>query len=479
MPSENSLDRRDFFSSLSTGLHGVALYGLLANDLLGKDSGTGPNFSDLRPRSSHFPPRAKAVIQLFMNGGPSQIDLLDPKPELTKRDGQKPPAQIAGDVATPDAAGGLMKSPWKFAPRGECGMEISAALPHLAQHADDICLIRSMHATKFIHGDALFLIHSGAPVPGRPSLGAWSVYGLGSENQDLPAYVVLDDPNGLPVNGAQSWHNGWLPPLFQGTRVRAQGTPILHLNPSMDLPDEIRSAERSLLTALDQRHREQRPFRPNLDARIANYEMAARMQLTATEAFDLNQETAATQESYGINGPRETASYGRRCLIARRLIERGVRYIQVYIERHVWDTHSNLVKGIEYCAAKTDQPVAALLADLKERGLLDETLVIWNGEFGRLPISQGKGEAAGRDHGPSGFSLWMAGGGVKSGYVHGATDELGHRAVENRVSVYDFHATVLHLLGLNHHDLVFTQPSGRRDRITDEHPVRIVNEILA
>jgi hypothetical protein len=414
-----------------------------------------------------------------MNGGPSQMDLLDPKPELTKRDGETPPARIAGDIATPDAAGNLFKSPFQFAPRGECGMEISDALPHLHKHADDICLIRSMHANKFIHGDALFLIHSGAPVPGRPSIGAWTVYGLGSENQNLPAYVVLDDPNGLPVNGAQSWHNGWLPPVFQGTRVRAQGTPILHLNPPEHLPEEIRHAERNLLTALDRRHREQRPYRPNLDARIANYEMAARMQLAANEAFDLSQETDRTQEMYGLNASRETASYGRRCLIARRLVERGVRYIQLYIERHIWDNHSDLKKGLLSCAEKTDQPVSALLTDLKERGLLDETLVIWNGEFGRLPIAQGTGEKAGRDHGPSGFSLWMAGGGVKAGHVHGATDELGHRAVEDPVSVHDFHATVLHLLGLDHHDLVYTQPSGRRDRITDEHPVRIVQGIFA
>ncbi len=479
MFSNHHLDRRDFFANLATGLHGIALGGLLARDLCADTPTYTPNHTDLRPRRPHFQPRAKAVIQLFMNGGPSQMDLLDPKPELTKRDGERPPARIAGDIATPDAAGNLFKSPFKFAPRGECGMEISDALPYLHQHADDICLIRSMHANKFIHGDALFLIHGGAPVPGRPSLGAWTVYGLGCETENLPAYVVLDDPLGLPVNGAQSWHNGWLPPVFQGTRVRAQGTPILHLDPPEHLPEDVRRAERRLLAALDEKHRAKRPLRPNLDARIANYEMAARMQLAASKAFDLDQETAETHQMYGLDGPRETASYGRRCLIARRLVERGVRYIQLYIERHIWDHHGNLKNGLEACAKKTDQPVAALLSDLKQRGLLDETLVIWNGEFGRLPVAQGKGSQAGRDHGPSGFSLWMAGGGVKAGYVHGATDELGHRAVQDPVSVHDFHATVLHLLGLDYHSLVYTQPSGRRDRLTDEHRVRIVKEIFA
>jgi Protein of unknown function (DUF1501) len=353
-------------------------------------------------------------------------------------------------------------------------------LPHLGECADDITLIRSMFCEHFNHEPSLYLMHTGRTLPGRPSLGAWVVYGLGSENQNLPAYVVLDDPKKLPVNGIQNWQAGYLPPIYQGTRFRSEGQPLLNLKPPEDLPSPLVEAERALLHRLDEAHRTRHPGYPDLDARISSYELAARMQLTATDALDLSKESDETKEMYGLN-QESTASYGKRCLMARRLVERGVRFVQIFIEYQIWDAHSDLEQSLRYSCGKTDKPIAALITDLKRRGLLDSTLLVWGGEFGRMPISQlrqGAGGSAGRDHGPAGFSIWMAGGGVKLGYVHGATDELGHKAAENRVSVHDFHATLLHLLGLNYRDLVFER-QGLQERITDQIPARVVTEILA
>ena len=293
-------------------------------------------------------------------------------------------------------------------------------------------------------------------------------------NEDLPAYVVLDDPSGLPVDGIRNWSSGWLPPQFQGTRFRATGTPVWNLNPAREIPVPLQQARRELLVQLDQFHRAGRPGEAELDARIASYELAARMQVSAMAALDLSRETKATQDAYGIGG-NPTDSYGRRCLLARRLVERGVRYVQLFINGQVWDNHSGLEKGLRGACARTDQPVAALLGDLKQRGLLDETLVIWGGEFGRLPISQSKN---GRDHGRQGFTSWRAGGGVKAGYIHGATDEFGYAAVEDRVSVPDLHATILYLLGLHHEELTFPR-NGLNERLTGVYEPRVVEEILA
>jgi hypothetical protein len=398
---------------------------------------------------------------------------------LTKFAGSAPSRDIVNQIEFADQVGSVLPSPFRFSKHGKCGMEISEVLPHLARCVDDITLIRSMYGEHFNHEPSLYLMHTGRTLPGRPSLGSWVVYGLGSENQNLPAYVVLDDPKKLPVNGIQNWQAGYLPPVYQGTRFRSEGPPLLNLRPPEELPGPLVEAQRDLLRRLDEAHRARHTGYADLDARISSYELAARMQITATDALDLSKESEKTREMYGLND-ESTASYGRRCLIARRLVERGVRYVQIFIEFQIWDAHSGLEQSLRYSAGKTDKPSAALLKDLKDRGLLDSTLVIWGGEFGRMPISQmrqGEG-SAGRDHGPAGFSIWMAGGGVKGGLVHGATDDLGHKAVEQRVSVHDFHATMLHLLGLNYRDLVFER-QGLKERITDQTPARVVTEILA
>jgi hypothetical protein len=466
------LRRRDFFSRISDGLMGTALATLFAEDLLGESA-----IYDLTAKKPHHAPKAKSVIQLFMNGGPSQVDLFDYKAALEKHAGQPPSRDLAAEVRAVRETGGLMPSPYKFAKHGKSGIELSSLLPHLAKVVDEITVIRSMFTTHLAHEAALFLMHGGRILPTRPSLGAWIVYGLGSQNQNLPAYVVLDDPKGPPVNFIQNWQAGWLPAVYQGTRVRSEGSPLLNLHAKQEYPPGIIDLSRSLLHGMDSEHRARHPGNAELEARIANYELAARMQMEATDALDLSKESDATKEAYGLND-EATASYGKRCLMARRLVERGVRLVQIYIEGQIWDNHNRIRQGLEYACGKTDRPAAALVRDLKERGLLDSTLVIWGGEFGRLPIAQDPGPNAGRDHGPSGFSIWMAGGGVKGGTTYGATDEIGYRAAENRVSVHDFHATVLHLLGINHRNLVFER-QGRSERITDEFPARVVGDILA
>jgi uncharacterized protein (DUF1501 family) len=310
-------------------------------------------------------------------------------------------------------------------------------------------------------------------------MGSWVVYGLGSENQSLPAYVVLDDPLGLPVNGAQNWQAGFLPPVYQGTRVRTNGSPILNLRPEREESSEMAAVARGLLGRLDQIHKRSHPRQLQLDARIASYELAARLQVEASDALDVSKESEATRQMYGI-GEDATDSYGRRCLMARRLVERGVRFVQLYINGQIWDNHNNLDSGMRSASERTDKPVAALLSDLKQRGLMASTLVIWGGEFGRMPIAQLEGglKNAGRDHNPRGFTLWMAGGGVKPGVVYGATDELGYEAVENKVSVADWHATILHQLGLDYERLVFDD-NGLKEKLTSQFEAGVVKAILA
>ena len=374
-----------------------------------------------------------------------------------------------------------MRSPFKFARHGQCGMWVSDALPHLTRHVDDIALIRSLHTTNITHEPAVYLIQTGRMISGHPTLGSWVVYGLGSECQNLPAYIVLDDPLGLPVNGVENWQAGFLPPHYQGTRFRSTGSPVLNLRPEADDPPRIVQMQRDLLNRLDHLHKRQRPGQPNLDARIASYELAARMQVSATDALDLSQESPQTLEMYGI-GREPTDSYGRRCLFARRLVERGVRFVQLYINAQIWDNHTALAKDMKAACDRTDLPIAGLLQDLKQRGLLQETLVIWGGEFGRLPIAQlppDKDEKkAGRDHNKNAFCCWLAGVGVRGGTTYGATDELGLAAVENRVSVPDWHATLLHLLGLRHDEL-FVDEHGLKEKLTGVNEARIVKEILA
>ncbi len=476
--------RRDFFSRLSDGLHGASLAMLLGNDifsmnpLLAASDRSRSLVDNLRPRPSHFEPRATSVIQLFMNGGPSQVDLFDPKPALHRLAGSAAPRDILNQIEFSDEVGGLLPSPFKFSPQGRSGIELSELLPHLSEVVDDITVIRSMYGEHFNHEPALYLMHSGRTLPNRPSLGSWVVYGLGSESQNLPGYVVLDDPKGLPINGIQNWQSAWIPPVFQGTRFRSEGPAVLNLEPAQELPGSLVKAERALLLRLDQAHQQVRSGQAELSARIASYELAARMQLAASDALDLSQENEATREMYGLN-EELTESYGKRCLMARRLVERGVRFVQIFIEGQIWDAHFGLKKSLQYSCGKTDRPGAALIKDLKQRGLLERTLVIWGGEFGRMPLSQIRHDdgSTGRDHGPAGFSIWMAGGGVKGGFVHGATDDIGHKAVEKRVSVQDFHATLLHLLGLDFRDLIYPR-HGLDERLTDQYPAEVVSEII-
>lgn len=482
----SAISRRGFFEHMSSGLHGAALAYLVGQGLPGSSrllaaEGGGEPSVDLAPRAPHFTPKAKSVIHLFMNGGPSQMDLFDPKPMLEKHHGEAYSDKIAGEVEFIKDAGALMRSPFRFAQHGGCGAMVSEVMPHLAGMVDDLAFIRSMFTTNLTHEPALYLIQSGKMGPGRPSLGSWVVYGLGSENQNLPAYVVLDDPLGLPINGAENWQAGFLPPMFQGTRFRSTGSPILNLKSAVEQPAPVLAMERGLLGRLDQIHKRNRPGQPSLGARIACYELAARMQLAATDALDLSQESPKIQEMYGI-GRQPTDSYGRRCLIARRLVERGVRFVQLFINAQIWDNHASLSTSLKEACDRTDLPIAGLLRDLKQRGLLDSTLVVWGGEFGRLPIAQLPADKnvdrAGRDHNKNAFCTWMAGGGIKGGTTHGATDELGFASVENRVSVADWHATILHQLGL-HHEELFIDENGLKEKLTGVNGARVVKEILA
>jgi hypothetical protein len=473
--------RRDLFRSVPGGIYGAALASLLGRDFATSAETPAHPPNDLKPRKPHFPAKAKAVIHLFMNGGPSQMDLFDPKPMLDKHHGEAYADKLAGEIEFVQSAGAIMRSPFKFAQHGKCGAWVSDAMPHLAGVVDDLAFIRSMYTTNLTHEPALYIIHTGKMTPGRPSIGAWVTYGLGSENQNLPAYVVLDDPRGLPINGVENWQAGFLPPVFQGTRFRSTGSPVLNLKPEGNRPESVAKTERELLGKLDELHRREHPGQPTLDARIATYELAARMQLAATDALDLSQEPLRIQEMYGV-GREPTDSYGRRCLIARRLVERGVRFVQLYINSHIWDTHNNIATELKSACDRTDRPIAALLRDLKQRGLLDSTLIVWGGEFGRLPIAQLPGDKderrAGRDHNKNAFCTWMAGGGVKAGTTYGATDELGFAAVENRVSVRDWHATILHLLGLNHDEL-FIELNGLKEKLTGVEEAHVVKGIVA
>ena len=478
-------DRRSFFSNVATGLGGTALLSLcnsgaqtslaLASD---SDVSSSPN---LRPRPTHFPPKARSVIQLFMNGGPSQMDLFDPKPMLDKHHGEKYFNKIAGEVESPHSAGALMRSPYRFEQRGESGMWISDVMPQLAKQADNIAMIRSMYTTNLTHEPAVYFVHTGKTGPGRPSIGSWVVYGLGSESQNLPAYVVLDDPLGLPVNGTENWQAGFLSPMFQGTRLRPTGAPVLNLQAEFDRPNKAAELQRELIAKLDRTHMERHSNQPLLAARTASYELAARMQMSASDATDISQETQMTQDLYGI-GKEPTDSYGRRCLIARRLVERGVRFVQLYINQHIWDNHTDLATGLKSCCDRTDQPFAALLQDLKRLGLFESTLVVWGGEFGRLPIAQLPGDKdvshAGRDHNKNAFTCLFGGAGIKAGTVYGATDELGLLATQDRVSVHDWHATILHLLGIDHERL-FVMESGLREKLTGVEEAHVVKGILA
>jgi len=474
--------RRAVLSRTAAGVGLFALADLLARDgLLAADGppkpGENPHPS-LAPKAPHFAPKAKAMISLFMHGGPSHVDLFDPKPELSRLSG----TDYAGNVGysfVNRASKTLFGSPWRFAPRGKCGTQVSELLPHTAGVVDDICVIRSMHTGFNGHEVSIRYFHGGiAGVTGRPTLGSWMVYGLGSEARNLPAYMVLSDPGGAPVDAANNWDCGFLPPLYQGTILRPQEPRILNLNPPPDAAGAVQRQNLDLLAALNRRHLAARPGEADLEARIASYELAAAMQTAASEALDVSREPERVKALYGIDRP-ETREYGTRCLIARRLVERGVRFVQLFLGGQPWDNHNTIRTGLPAICKRTDQPAAALVTDLKQRGLLDTTLVHWGGEIGRLPVCEGElNAAAGRDHNGQGFTCWLAGGGVKAGMTYGATDEVGHKAAENVVTPNDFQATVLHLLGIDHERLVYHH-GGRAQRLTDGRPARVVRDILA
>ncbi len=475
--------RRHFLAQSSMGIGAIALSWLLQHDeALGRPAKPDfePKSFDLTPKSAHQKGQAKAMISLWMQGGPSHIDLFDPKPEMAKYDGQPFPGKLKFDNAA-QASTKVFHSPWRFAPQGECGTELSELLPYLASVVDDICLIRSMHTGVNNHGQSIRALQTGRILEGRPTIGSWLTYGLGCEADNLPAFVALIDPGQLPVLGVENWQNGFLPSIYQGTVVRPQEPRILDLIPAAHLQGKPQQRSLEFLNELNRRHLGRHPGHLDLEARIASYELAAQMQIAATEALDLSQESKATQKMYGMQSEHaETREFGSRCLLARRLIERGVRFVQVYTENQRWDNHNRIVTSLPNACRKVDQPSAALVADLKQRGLLESTVVHWGGEMGRLPVIQndaGK-DKIGRDHNTYGFSMWVAGGGFKGGCVHGATDEWGHKAIENIVHHYDYQATLMHLFGLDHSQLIYKW-ANREQTITDNQPARVVEEILA
>ena len=474
--------RRHFLSESLLGTGTLALTWLLhrerawGNPSLAK---TETRAFDTLPKQPHHPPRAQAMISLWMQGGPSHHDLFDPKPEMDRYDGQPFPGEIKYDNAA-QASSKVFASPWRFAPRGESGMELSELLPYTSAVADEICLIRSMRTGVNNHGQSIRALQSGRILDGRPTLGSWLTYGLGCEADDLPAFVAMIDPGQLPVLGVENWQNGFLPSTYQGTVVRPQEPRILDLTPPPHLHGAPQARALELLEELNRRHLERHPGNLDLDARIATYELAARMQVAATDALDLTQETKATQALYGMHSENApTRDYGARCLIARRLIERGVRFVQVYTQNQLWDNHNRIVTALPSACQKVDQPSAALVTDLKARGLLDSTVVHWGGEMGRLPVIQNDAgpEKIGRDHNTYGFSMWLAGGGFRPGCVYGQTDDWGHHAIENVVNHFDYHATLLHLFGLDHEQVAY-EWAKRSQTLTDGQPGKIVKGIL-
>ena len=465
-PAHFAIQRRAFLARAAGGLGSLALAQLLGP---GRISASNPALP------AQHRPRARAVISLFQHGGPSQMDLFDYKPALNKWSGKPYPGGEL-EVHFDKQAGNVLGAPYEFSPRGQCGMHLSELLPHTGRIADDITLVRSMTTGSVDHESALRIMHTGRFLAGLPSMGSWLLYGLGSENENLPAYVVLSDPGGLPVDGERNWSSGFLPALYQGTAFQPGPSPVFHLKTPSHLSATARSNQLDLLSRLNRDHASRFPDNTELAARIANLETAARMQGAVPEAVDLSSESAATRKLYGLDNP-VTAEYGRRCLLARRLVERGVRYVQLFLSGQPWDTHDKNAERLKGLCAATDQPSAALVQDLKARGLLDSTVVLWTGEFGRLPISQG---TDGRDHNRHAFSLWVAGGGFKAGHVHGATDDFGYKAVQDVVSVHDFHATLLHTLGIDHNALRFPH-EGREASLTDPEVTgaRIVPQLLS
>lgn len=463
------ITRRQMLQRCANGFGAVAL-----SVLLNERQATAAQPSPFAPKATHFRPKAKQVVFLYMDGGPSQVDTFDPKPELNRLHGKPFPAKI--EPTQFDNIGTTYASPWKFRQYGESGIPVSDLFPCTAAHVDSMAVIRSMTSEFSEHTNANYFLHTGSGFQGRPSMGAWFAYGLGSECQDLPAFVVL---NGglIPPGGLDNFNNGFLPATYQASIFQAGSTPLANIQ-RLEPDERLQQNKLALMRALDSKLLERRAEDDAIEAAIANYELAFRMQAAVPELVNLQQESAATIRMYGLESPNKgTAIFGRQCLIARRLLERGVRFIELtcpHVGHDRWDQHSGLKKGHQDNALAVDQPIAALLADLKQRGLLEETLVVWAGEFGRTPFAQG---SDGRDHNPFGFSIWLAGGGVKGGMVYGATDEFGYKVVENRVEIHDLHATMLYLLGIDHTRLTF-RFGGRDMRLTDVKG-RVIEEIIA
>jgi hypothetical protein len=471
-----ALNRRQFFGRTATGIGTLALGSLLNPGLLSAASAPDP----MAVKAPHFAPKAKNIIYLFMSGAPTHLDLFDPKPKLVEYDGQTIPAEFTEGqrFAFVGKNPKLLASPYKFGPCGRTGMEISELLPHIGGVADDITLIRSMHTEAFNHDPAVTFINTGSQLPGRPTMGAWLTYGLGSENRDLPGFVVLLSGDGQPL-GTHYWGSGFLPSTFQGVEFRSSGDPVLFVSNPDWIDPETRKSTIDAIVDLNEAQLDD-VGDPEISSRIASYEMAYRMQTSVPELMDISTEPQEVHELYGTTPGQ--ASFANNALLARRLVERGVRFVQLF--HRGWDHHgigrsTSIIHHLPEVCQQVDRASAALVQDLKQRGLLEETLIVWGGEFGRTPMNEGRGGSTwlGRDHHPRAFSLWMAGGGVKAGYCHGKTDELGYNAIEDRVHIHDFQATVLHLMGLDHTRLTY-RFQGRDFRLTDVHG-EVVEKVLA
>jgi hypothetical protein len=471
-PFCSPLSRRQALLQSGLGIGGLALAGLLHD--LGLTQANAASLSPLSPRLPHFSPKAKRIIHLFMNGGPSQVDTFDPKPKLNELHG-KPLPMKKGAGNDKRLSGAALGSKFKFNRHGQSGLEISELFPHVAAHADDLCVVRSMFTNVPNHETALMLMNTGSPTLPRPSVGSWTLYGLGTENQSLPGFIVMC-AGGLPVSQSANWRSAFLPGIYQGTHIDTKEQQpdrlIANLRNEAVLPSQ-QQEQLAYIQRLNDLHRTQHPGHQQLEARIQSLELAFRMQTEATDAFDLSKEPASVRALYG------DTLQGRQMLMARRLAERGVRYVQVWHGNgQPWDNHENIESSHQRLAAECDKPIAALLQDLKNRGMLEDTLVLWGGEFGRTPTAQMPlTPKVGRDHHHDGFSIWMAGGGIKGGHVHGATDELGLSVAEGKVHIHDLHATLLHLLGFNHETLTYRY-AGRDFRLTDVEG-EVVKELLA
>jgi hypothetical protein len=475
MNNSIQLTRRQMLKQAGMGIGSLGLASLLQQE--GLAAGSNP----MAARRPHFKTKAKAVIWLFINGGPSHVDTWDYKPELARRDGQ---ALEGFDKFTgffSNAVGGLMKSPFEFKQHGQCGKHVSSIFPHLSRHVDKMAFIHSCHTESNNHSPALFMMNSGLPRMGHPCVGSWMTYGLGSESDSLPAFVAMSDPKGrgLPKGHAANWGAGFLPSVYQGTHFRPTGEPIDNLNRPKEMNAEQQRRQLDLLKSLNQKHFADNPLEEELAARIESFELAYRMQSAAPEALAVDKESPATRALYGMDDAK-CKHFAAQCLTARRMVERGVRFIQIYSggmeNQRSWDGHSDIAGNHTQFAGETDKPIAGLLADLAQRGLLDETLVVWGGEFGRLPLAQKSGKP-GRDHNPHAFTYWLAGGGVKGGVSYGETDEVGHKAAVNKCHVNDLHATMLHLMGMDHEKLTYRY-NGRDFRLTDVGG-KVIRDVIA